>query len=257
MAGILSATIAVYNMKGGVGKTTIAVNLAWMAATRSSRRTLLWDLDAQAASTFILSQDQGASTAKLEARQVITGEIDPLDAIRRTHVPRLDILPADPSLRSLDATFSEIDRRKQLKRILQRLQKEYDRIILDCPPGLGLTSDQITRSADMILLPMIPSPLSRKAYADVRAHLEQAHKKPPPIYPVFNMVDRRRSAHRAAVTADPGCPSIPMASAVEIMADRHDSVMVYAPKSPAAAAIAGLWRSIEQWLAQQPARPSS
>jgi hypothetical protein len=71
------------------------------------------------------------------------------------------------------------------------------------------------------------------------------------------MVDRRRSAHRAAVEADAGCPSIPMASTVEAMADRHESVMVYAPKSPAATAIAGLWQSIERWLAQQPARPAS
>ncbi len=69
--------IAIYSAKGGVGKTTLAVNLAWASATRSSRRTLLWDLDAQAAATFILA----TASPKASAREVIERALDPGDAI--------------------------------------------------------------------------------------------------------------------------------------------------------------------------------
>ena len=58
------ATVAVYNIKGGVGKTSIAVNLAWSAATRSARRTLLWDLDAQGAASFLLGHDGGSRSKR-------------------------------------------------------------------------------------------------------------------------------------------------------------------------------------------------
>jgi cellulose biosynthesis protein BcsQ len=238
-------TIAIYSAKGGVGKTTLAVNLAWASATRSSRRTLLWDLDAQAAATFVLSR----GTATIEAREVIEREVEPARAILPTAVPNLDLMPADASIRSLDAVFARIDRKKRLRRVLSDLSGDYDRILLDCPPGLGATSDQAIRAADMIVLPMIPSTLSRRAYEQVRAHLGMVHRKGPVILPVFTVADRRRSAHRAALLTEPEWPVIPMASAVEEMADRRKAIGEYAPRSPAAAALAGLWTEIERRLA--------
>lgn len=243
------ASIAVYSMKGGVGKTTLAVNLAWLAATQSARRTLLWDLDGQAGASFILAGDR---RGRYSARDVIEGDVDPLKLIQETATPGLFLLPADSSLRMLDTTFEAIDRKKQLRRLLESLGGEFDRIILDCPPGLGTTSDQILRAATLVLLPMIPSTLSRRAFADVRDHLALHHKGRPRLYPVYNMVDRRRASHRQAVEADPGCPAIPMASAVEAMADRHAAIGAYAPRSPAAQAMASLWIAIERWLAAEP-----
>lgn len=236
------ATIAVYSMKGGVGKTSLAVNLAWAAATLSKRRTLLWDLDGQAAASFILADGRKAGD---EARAVIEKDIAPERLIMRTGIPLLDLLPADASLYRLDALFSELDRKKRVLRLTEGLQREYDHIILDCPPGLGSTSEQVIRGAALILLPMIPSTLSQRAFIEVRDHLTRHHKGGPPIVPVFNLVDRRRLAHRAAMTAAPDYPAIPMASAVEQMADRHAQLGEYAPKSPAAVAVAKLWRTIE------------
>jgi chromosome partitioning protein len=249
MGGASLASIAVYSMKGGVGKTTLAVNLAWLAATQSARRTLLWDLDGQAGSSFILAGDV---QSRYPASEVIEGSIDPIKLVQETATPGLSLLPADSSLRMLDTTFEEIDRKKHLRRMLESLGKHFDRIILDCPPGLGTTSDQILRAATLILLPMIPSTLSRRAFADVRDHLMLHHKGRPRLYPIYNMVDRRRASHRQAIEADPGCPAIPMASAVEQMADRHAAIGAYAPRSPAAQAMASLWVSIERWLATEP-----
>lgn len=247
------ATVAIYSMKGGVGKTTLAVNLAWAAATTARRRTLLWDLDGQAASTFILSGRPGeGSTAGAQARAVLECDIPPQDIIRPTRVPGLDLLPADASLRTLDQIFVEIDRKQHLRRLLADLDRHYEIIVLDSPPGLSFTSRQVMRAASIILMPMIPSTLSRRAYEEVRDFLAQDEEGSPPIFPVFTMVDRRRLTHVAALRADPGCPVIPMASAVEAMADHHAPVGDYAPRSPAAKAFLDLWRRIEPRLGLDP-----
>ena len=235
------ATIAVYSLKGGVGKTTLAVNLAWASATQSARRTLLWDLDPQAASTWLLTTRR----PKADAQSVFSKDVDPARLVRETDIPRLDVIGADASLRGLDILFHELDKKKRLQKLLASVGKDYDRVILDCPPGLTETSEQVIRAADLIVVPVIPSPLSQRAFDEMVAHLGTKTK----VLPVHSMVDRRRKLHGEALAAHPDWPVIPMASMVEQMAARRAPLGAFSPRTAAVAGFARLWQTIEQRLA--------
>ena len=239
--------IAIYSQKGGVGKTSLAVNLAWSAAILSSRRTLLWDLDQQAAATFIL---QDREKPKRLANAVYDQKIKPSKLIRPTAIARLDLLAADESLRVLDQMFLTLGKKKRLTKVIESVARDYDRIILDCPPGLSETSDQILRAADLVLVPVIPSPLSQRAFDTVVKHIEQRHKDRTAILPVHTMVDRRRTLHRTALENKKRWPVIPYASAIEQMASRRQPVGAFTPNSPAGQAFAKLWRGVEKKIAK-------
>lgn len=240
-------TIAVYSLKGGVGKTTLAVNLAWAAATLSARRTLIWDLDAQAAATYVLGHD----AAGREAEAAIRRAVEPQRLIRPTAMERLDLLPADASLRGLDVAFHELDKKRRLARLAGELGRDYDRVVIDCPPGLTDTSDQIMRAADLVVVPVIPSALSRRALDTITAHVAQRKGPKVVLAPVFSMVDRRRAIHREALAQHPGWPVIPMASAFEAMTERRAPLGAYAPRgSPGVEAVAALWQRLENALAR-------
>ena len=240
-------TIAIYSMKGGVGKTTLAVNLAWSAATLSSRRTLLWDLDQQAAATFLLPTGK---KPKRRADGVYDQQFKPRKLIRKTKIERLDLLAADSSLRELDRMFLSFGKKKRLLKIIDGVARDYDRVILDCPPGLSETSDQILRAADLVLVPVIPSPLSERAFDTVVDHIQRHHKGRTAILPVFTMVDRRRNLHKAALEREKRWPVIPYASAIEQMASHRLPVGAFAPQSPAGKAFAKLWRGVERKISK-------
>ena len=111
-------TIAVYSLKGGVGKTTFAVNLAWASAKKSSRRTLLWDLDPQAAATWMMSAN---GKGRDEAQAIFSKDVEIETLIRPSTIEGIDLIAADTSLRGLDRLFFEIGKKKRLAKLIEGL----------------------------------------------------------------------------------------------------------------------------------------
>ncbi len=239
------ATIAVYSVKGGVGKTTFAANLAWCSSAMTGHRTLLWDLDAAGGSGFLYDL-QPQSTHLVE--EVFTRGRAVAKLIQHTSYAGLDVLPADDSIRALDSRLLQIGKRKRLARLTEELTQHYPRVVLDCPPVMNELSAQIIRAADLVIVPLPPSPLSARALDLVVREIAGAGKRHPPILPVLSMLDLRRGLHREVRAAQPEWPSVPYASVVEQGAVQRQPVGVLSPKSAAAQAFAGLWSAIERKL---------
>ena len=157
---------ATYNIKGGVGKTTTAVNLAYLAAA-SGRRTLLWDLDPQAAATFLF---RVKPRVKGGSRGLVSGKRPVDDAVKATDFEDLDLLPADFSYRNMDLELDDVKKRTgSLDQLLSAVGQDYDVVFLDCPPSVSLVSENVLRAADVLLVPLIPATLSLRTYAQLTA----------------------------------------------------------------------------------------
>ena len=236
-------TLATYSIKGGVGKTSAAVNLGALAAA-DGLRTVLWDLDPQGAASFLF---RIKPKVKGGGRRLIRDR-DPLDVMKGTDVEGLDLLPADFSYRNLDL---ELDRRKKplagVGRVLAQLEGDYDLAILDCPPSISLVSESVFSAADLLLVPLVPSTLSVRTLEQLRRFLAGVGEPVPEVLPFFSMVDRRKKLHRELVESLPrelpgmAEVAIPNASAVELMGVRREPVVTSAPRHKAAEAYAALW----------------
>ena len=235
--------VGLYNIKGGVGKTSAAVNLGWLAA-RAGLRTLLWDLDPQAASTFYLRVKPRVK----KAHKVLAGKLNPLDAVKGSDFEGLDLLPADFAYRNMDILFGDADKpRRQLRRMLEPLAAEYDIVLLDCAPSISLVSENVFRAAEALLVPVIPTTLSLRTLAQLLDFLAGEQLGSEFVWPFFSMVDRRKKMHREIMQAPVEHrvsfmkAFIPHLSAVERMGLERAPVGDFSPNSSAAAAYRDLW----------------
>ncbi len=242
--------LATYNIKGGVGKTASAVNLAYLAA-RGGARTLVWDLDPQGAASFYF---RVGPRDKVGARALVRGKHDLDGLIRSTDHEYLDLLPANISYRNLDLALDETKKpTRRISRLVEPLAVDYQYLFLDCPPSLSLVSENVFNAADALLIPVIPTTLSLLALEQVREFLAGSKWHKLRLLPFFTMVDRRRRMHRDLVEDGGAPPSvlrswISAAADVERMGPHQAPVGVFAPRCRAAIAYEELWDEIKKVL---------
>jgi cellulose biosynthesis protein BcsQ len=172
------------------------------------------------------------------------------ELIRPSNISGVDVLPADESLRTLDYAFHDLGKRKRLAKIANELGRKYDRIIIDCPPGLTDTSDQILRASELVVVPVIPSALSQRSLDVIKAYVGRKKGPRVTLAPVFSMVDRRRGLHQAELDRHSSWPTIPMASAYEKMSEKRQPIGEIMPRSSSTvASVTELWRRLEEALA--------
>jgi cellulose biosynthesis protein BcsQ len=246
----MSTVLATYNVKGGVGKTSAAVNLAASAAAGGAG-TLLWDLDPQGASTYLL---RVKPKVKGGGKALVRGKSDVDALIKGTDHEGLDLLPADFSYRHMDLALDGTKRpTARLARVLEPLQDEYEYTFLDCPPSVSLVSESIFEATDVLLVPIIPATLSARTFEQIERLLSAEGGVV--VMAFFSMVDKRKHLHRDVMARlreeQPAAvleTSIPMAADVERMGSNRRPIADFAPRSPAARAYAELWEEIRSRL---------
>lgn len=240
--------LAFYHLKGGVGKTATAVNIAYLAA-QSGAETLLCDLDPQSSATFYF---RVKPKFKSGTKGFVKGGKHIVRNIKGTDYAHLDLLPADLSHRHLALAFDKVKRSKQrLHEMLEPLVRDYTYLMLDCPPTMTLVAENIMTAADYILVPVVPSILSVRSYEQLLVFIQDRGYDTHKILPFFSMVQRSKKMHREIVsrTLEQNGnflqSTIPFVSAIEKMGITREPVPASTPNSPAANAYQRLWQEIQ------------
>jgi chromosome partitioning protein len=253
---------ATYNIKGGVGKTTAAVNLAYLAA-ESGLRTVLWDLDPQGAASFMF---RVKPKVKGGGKALIGGKLPLDEAIKGTDFDNLDLIPADFTYRNMDLLLDTAGDTgagkhgsgdapggkpaRKLSKLLAPLAVEYDTVFLDCPPSVSLVSENVLHAADVVVVPLIPTTLSVRTLEQLSDFVADFDGHRPELLAFFSMVDRRKKLHReitehlSAERSEVAATAIPALSVIETMSVERAPVTVFAPNSAAARAYRALWAEI-------------
>jgi cellulose biosynthesis protein BcsQ len=241
--------IALYSIKGGVGKTAAAVNLAYLAA-RDGARTILCDLDPQASATYYF---RIRPARRFGPKKLIKGGTRMERKIRGTDFENLDLLPSSMAHRNLDLVLASRKRSKRrLHKSLHTLDDDYDVMFLDCAPSITLVSENIFRAADTIVVPFVPTTLSLLAYDKLLEFFDGKSLNDGRIRAFFSMAETRKRMHKDLIEkmtkTDPRFfgTVIPFLSDIERMGLEREPVVSSKPKSLAARRYRDLWNEITQ-----------
>ena len=150
--------ISLVNQKGGVGKTTTSINLA-ASLGLLGKKVLLVDFDPQGNATTGVGVEKGGLTNTIYEALIM--EKKPRDVVKRTKFKNLDLIPANVNLAALEVNFMNIQKQDptfqkniQLKRVLEELRNDYDYILIDCPPSLGVQITNALTASDSVIIPV-------------------------------------------------------------------------------------------------------
>jgi chromosome partitioning protein len=190
--------IALYNIKGGVGKTTTTVNLACMLA-KQGLSVLLWDMDPQGGSSYFFNEENSNDNThgKLFDRYITIYEV-----IKATDTYQIDVISNDSKFS--DQFMNKASRITALNFInhdlmnitLDEVKDDYDVCIIDCSPGRFLLHDNIFKAADLLLIPNIPAPLSIYCNNQLIQELQAKHANKNKILSFYNMVQVNKNLHK-------------------------------------------------------------
>jgi len=244
--------VALYNLKGGVGKTASCVNFAYLAA-KDGYKTLLWDIDPQGSTTFYYKvKPKDAQGIK----KLISKDANLDSAILTTEYENLEIIAADNSVKSFDIMVEEMKGQKnRLKGILKQLENDYDFVFIDCPPGFSALSENIFSAADVILMPIIPTTLSIRTYNMVKDYFKEKELDSTKLMCFFTMADRRKNMHNEIMELLYKDKKffqnyIPYLSEVEKMGIYRQPIEEYARSSYAAKCYRELWTEIKEGVVE-------
>nr|MBF0221934.1 AAA family ATPase [Desulfobulbaceae bacterium] len=244
------AVLAFYHMKGGVGKTTTAVNVAAVAAQRGEK-TLLWDLDPQGAAGYLLNV---SPHSEIKLKKLLKGKLkDIAKHIQSTDSEFLDLLPADLAMRHMDIALSDSKKSaEKLAKVVRELSEHYQHIIFDCPPSISSLIDTIVDIVDAVIMPLIPAPLSLLTLDHFRSHLANGKQAALQIIPFYSMVDLRKTIHQNIVEEGKtfACRTfIPYRASVEKMTLTRLPLPFSEPHSRMTEIYIALWEEIQARLA--------
>lgn len=242
--------ISLYNLKGGVGKTSACVNFAYMAS-KDGYNTLLWDLDPQGAASFYYKTE---AKKKKTTHKILEKGVNLEEAIKSTGYFSLDILPADIGDRKLDLVLDDLKKsKKQLKSLLKQVKDDYDFVFIDCPPAFSLLADNIFNASDMVFMPVIPTTLSIRTYEMVKEYFEHNKIGLEKLMCFFSMADMRKSMHNDVMTElykDQRFFEhyIPSLSKVEKMGIELAPLEAFAPTSYSNTCYRALWEEMKEGI---------
>lgn len=245
--------LTIANQKGGVGKTTTAINLA-AALAFQSKKTLLVDMDPQSNSTLSFLDPAGVVLSVYEA--LVDGLVPLHDCILATGIPSLSILPARISLAKLEGKLlGELDGHFRLKDKLAPLHEEYPYVIIDTPPTLGLITVSALVAATHVLIPIQASYFALEGTDDLLETVKKVKARPNPNLQLLGVLitlnDRRTTLSHDIVDQIRGTfgskvfrTMISKSVRLEESPAYRESIFTYAPKSSGATEYEELCREV-------------